>query len=61
MTVKGLIKKLEKIDDDKIVVIGDFEGAGKDSNGWCNIAYAKEGKSTVSILGDYTRPFSSDN
>jgi len=44
MTVKELIIKLQKLDQDKVVVIADINNFG-----WTNIEDIIENKSTVSI------------
>ena len=43
MTVKQLIEKLQKLDENKICVISDGEG-------WCNIEKLKEKESTINII-----------
>lgn len=45
MTVKDLRQRLEKLDDDKIVVLSD-------SIGWSNIDSIKEEGSSVMIVSD---------
>lgn len=60
MTKKELIKALEPYDDYSIVVIGDFNDTTHDSKGWCNIDTVKSNGSIISIVEDYTRPFSGE-
>ncbi len=60
MTKNELIKALEPYDDYSVVVIGDFSNAVPDSRGWCNISTVKSNGGVISIIEDYTRPFSGD-
>jgi hypothetical protein len=60
MTKKELIKAIEPYDDYSIIVIGDFSNADPDSRGWSNIDTIKSNGSVISIIEDYTRPFSGD-
>jgi hypothetical protein len=52
MTVKHLIKILEKIDGDKIVVITDPDGIS-----WTNVGDVVEEKCEVKIIEDGDDPF----
>ena len=52
MTKTELIAALADFDDDSVVVIGDAE------SGWSNIGEVKEFGSCISIMQDFSRPFS---
>lgn len=47
MNVAELIKELEKLDKDKVVILTEPDGIG-----WDNIGKVIEGKSTVKIIMD---------
>lgn len=53
MTVKDLIKRLEKIDKNKICIHREFA----DSIGWANLEI-KEKENEVTFYGDMSSPFS---
>ena len=53
MTVGDLIKRLNKIDKDKMCIHREF----KDSIGWANIEI-EERENEVTIYGDFRSPFS---
>ena len=54
MTKTELIKALEPFGDDEVVIIGDSKTV------WSNIGEVKSDGSCISIMEDYTRPFSGD-
>lgn len=54
MTKRELIEAMEGMPEDYVVIIGDRE------SGWCNIGGVKIEGCCVSIMEDYSRPFSSD-
>lgn len=56
MTVKDIITRLEKIDENKMCIFREF----KDSIGWANIGI-EEKENEVTIYGDMSRPFSDEN
>lgn len=56
MTVKDLIKRLEKIDKDKMCIHREF----KDSIGWANLGIEEQGNE-VTFYGDMSRPFPDEN
>lgn len=53
MTVGDLIKRLEKIDKDKMCIHREF----KDSIGWANL-YIEEKENEVTFYGDMSSPWS---
>ena len=53
MTVSDLIKRLEKIDGNKMCIHREF----KNSIGWANIGI-EDKENEVTIYGDMTSPFS---
>ena len=55
MTVKDLIKRLEKIDKDKMCIFR----VNKNDEGWSNIGI-EEKENEVTIYADMIRPFSDD-
>lgn len=55
MTVGDLIKRLEKIDKDKMCIHREF----KDSIGWTNLAI-DEKESEVTFYGDMSSPWSDE-
>ena len=57
MTKAELIKALEPLDDDAVVIIQDTENA---NDGWTNIKHVVESGSQIAIVMDFGRPFSSD-
>ena len=56
MTVNDLIKRLEKIDKDKMCIHREF----KDSIGWSNLGI-KEQENEDTFYGDMSRPHSEEN
>lgn len=58
MQVKQLIEMLKEFDPDDCVIFSDTD---EPDSGWCNIEAPIQKGSAVAIVGDYTRPFSSDN
>lgn len=53
MTVKEIIKRLEKIDENKMCIHREFN----DSIGWANLEI-EEKENEVTFYGDMSRPFS---
>ncbi len=55
MIKRELLKELEKYHEDTPIILGDKE------SGWCNVGEIKKEDGLISIMSDYTRPFTSDN
>lgn len=55
MLKSELIKEFNKIEEDFVVIIGDF------NTSWCNIEKVKVTGCAISLIEDFTRPFSDDN
>lgn len=57
MNKAELIKELEPLDDDAVVIIQETENS---NDGWTNIGRVVESDSQIAIVMDFGRPFSSD-